>query len=945
MSTLPSSADSASDYTPDDSDLLHLFASLQQDQEDDLYHIDEQLRDVTYHVAVPKVSPRATKTTTIAICDTIGSCTSRRMLRVLFDSGSDKTYINRRVIPKDTQLITLEEVRRATTLAGTLTCDSLAILRNIKLPEFDKNRTIESQKALVFNSNSRYDVILGNDFLDKAGINLLFEHNKMTWLGLELPMRTRQQLRREDYDAMVGTYVDQEEDEFMGEDWLDAFTTSQILDAKYDKVTIDEVIAEQTHLNDAQKEDLHKVLSKFERLFSGKLGVYPHKKFHIDIDPNATPVHSRAYAVPRIHEATFKKELEHLVHIGVLSHQGASEWASGTFIIPKKDGRVRWVSDLRQLNKVIRRRTYPLPIINDILRRRTGYSFFTKLDISMQYYTFELDEESKDLCTIVTPFGKYKYNRLAMGLKCAPDIAQEVMENVLRGLDDTEVYIDDVGCFSNKWEHHLKLLDEVLQRLQDNGFTINPLKCEWAVQETDWLGYWLTPRGLKPWKKKIDAILKMSPPRTRKELRMFIGAVNYYRDMWPSRAHVLAPLTKATGEETFKWTPEMQHAFTKMKQILCADALCAYPDHNKGFVIYTDASDLQLGACIMQDGRPIAYYSKKLNPAQRNYNTREKELLSIVMTLLEYRSLLLGAKLTIYTDHKNLTFDKLSSQRVLRWRCFVDEYDVTLKYIEGKENILADNLSRLPRLGLDEVTEGKNSPADPLDDAQWTDDYDLFHNLAADLDDDLLECFDCYLSLPETAPEESPLNYAWMRTQQQADPALLAKHQRHPERYVYKTFNDDIQLLCYIKPGLCPRRQWKFALSESMLMPIIKWFHIALGHPGSKRLRLALQLRYHHEDLRRKIDSFACDACQRHKLTGPGYGLLPARDVKECPFEEVAVDLIGPWKVTVRGRAVEFNALTCIDPVTNLVELVRIDNKTSSHIKTKFENTWLARYT
>jgi hypothetical protein len=190
---------------------------------------------------------------------------------------------------------------------------------------------------------------------------------------------------------------------------------------------------------------------------------------------------------------TFKKELDHLVRIGVLAAQQESKWASPSLIIPKKDGRVRWISDLRQLNKVIRRKRYPLLTISDILRKQSGYKFFTKLDFSMQYYTLELDKESQNLCTIITPFGKYKYLRLLMGLKCSPDIALAAMENLLPGIEDADNIIDDVGAFSNHWDHYAYLLATILRQLHEKGFTINPLKCEWVVKDTDWLGFWLKP--------------------------------------------------------------------------------------------------------------------------------------------------------------------------------------------------------------------------------------------------------------------------------------------------------------------------------------------------------------------------------------------------------------------------------------------------------------------
>ena len=187
-----------------------------------------------------------------------------------------------------------------------------------------------------------------------------------------------------------------------------------------------------------------------------------------------------------------------------------------------------------------------------------------------------------------------------------------------------------------------------------------------------------------------------------KDLCSFIGAVTYYRTMFPQRAHILAPLTALTSQKSgnVAWSAECQHAFDTIKAILSSDVLLSSPDHNKPFHVYTDASDLQLGAVIVQDDRPVAFYSRKLNAAQCNYTTMEKELFSVVKTLKEFRTMLFGCRaLHVWTNHKNLTYTTLNSQRVLRWRLFLDEFPPTFHFIPGDHNSLTDALSRLPTFG------------------------------------------------------------------------------------------------------------------------------------------------------------------------------------------------------------------------------------------------------
>ena len=174
--------------------------------------------------------------------------------------------------------------------------------------------------------------------------------------------------------------------------------------------------------------------------------------------------------------------------------------------------------------------------------------------------------------------------------------------------------------------------------------------------------------------------------------------VNYYRDMWPRRTHTLVPLIAMTGKAPFQWMPVHQKAFEQMKSLISTDALLAYPDPTKPYDVESDASDYQLGGVIKQNNRPMAYFSRKLNSAQKNYTTIEKELLSIVETFKEFRSILLGSRIRVHTDLKNLTHDMttFNTQRVLRWRLQLEEFKPIFLFKTGTSNVLADTLTRLP---------------------------------------------------------------------------------------------------------------------------------------------------------------------------------------------------------------------------------------------------------
>ncbi len=358
------------------------------------------------------------------------------------------------------------------------------------------------------------------------------------------------------------------------------------------------------------------------------------------------------------------------------------------------------------------RKPYPIPKISTILKELECFTNATALDLNMGYYTIRLDPMASKICTIIFPWGEYSYKRLPMGFGGSADIFQAQIMDLMAALKFVQAYMDDLLIITRETlDEHLQKMETVLTRLRDAGLKVNAAKSLFCAHEIEYLGYILTREGIKPQPKKVPAILMLNLPNNVKELKHFLGMVQYYRDMGARRSKMLAPLTDLVGEcretkttrknktkkQPWRWDPIHQQAFDNVKAAIAKETVLAYLDFSKPFEMYMDTSSTQLGAVITQDNRPIVFFSRKISETQQKYSVTEIELLAIVETLKEYKGMLWGQNIMVYTDHKNLTRDALglTSDRVYRWRLLLEEYAPEIIYMKGIHNTIADAVSQL----------------------------------------------------------------------------------------------------------------------------------------------------------------------------------------------------------------------------------------------------------
>ena len=421
----------------------------------------------------------------------------------------------------------------------------------------------------------------------------------------------------------------------------------------------------------------------------------------------AHPVRQSPYRIPYSYRESVQAEMKEMEEKGVIE-ESMSEWASPMVIVRKKDGSMRLCVDFRRLNEVTHMDAYPMPRVDEMFDRLGSARYLTTLDLSRGYWQVPVAEESRALTAFVTPFGLYQFRVMPFGLNRAPATFQRLMDQVLRGLEGfSAAYIDDVVIFSASWEGHLMEVHTVLGRLRQAGLTAKPRKCQFGMQECTYLGHVVGGGVVKPHSSKVEAVVSFPVPKTKKEVRTFLGLSGYYRKFIPGYAGVAIPLTDLTRKSAptcVRWTSECEVAFNQLKSLLCSEPVLRSPDFRKEFVLQTDASERGVGAVLAQvddlgEEHPIAYYSRKLLPREENYSTVEKECLAIKLGVDAFRVYLLGRPFCIETDHRCLEWlDRMKGDnaRLTRWSLALQPYQFTVRYRAGVSNGNADALSRAP---------------------------------------------------------------------------------------------------------------------------------------------------------------------------------------------------------------------------------------------------------
>ena len=682
-------------------------------------------------------------------------------------------------------------------------------------------------------------------------------------------------------------------------------------------------------LDGAQQKAVRDLLEEYSHLWDEKrLGVLHGTTHRIETVGNRVFQHPyRAGPAARKIE---KEEVDRMLRMGVIEPSNA-EWASPVVLIPKPDGSTRFCVDYRKLNALTARDVYPLPRMDECLDSLGEARYFSTLDANTGFWQIEVHPSDRDKTTFSCHAGMYKFVRMPFGLINAPATFQRAMDILLSEVrwESVIVYLDDIIIFSRSFDEHVSHLRVVLAKLVESGATLKFGKCKFFRKAVDYLGHHLLPHKLQVLKKNVEAIEQSEAPKTKTQVRSFLGLCGVYRRFVPSYALIAKPLTALTKKgtsESFVLTEEQRASFERLRKALVCAPTLSLPREGRQYVIDTDASDQQIGCVLQQkdeqgDLHPIGYWSRQLNAAESNYSATEKEALAIVWAVTHLRPYLERSKFIVRTDHSSLQWLMSiagDNARLVRWRLRLAEFSFEIQYKPGKINQAADALSRMRTTGDDQAALDLDVPCLLVEKASK-----VFQSI----------------SVPKAGPTLKeiplePLGIAELIAGQAGDDicrSLLEKG---------RVSEDERGLLVRVSP-LDGAHQ--VLVPEKLQPRCLALFHLprVSGHAGSTKMYDQMRRVVYWTRMAADVSDYVskCPSCAKKSLRGGRKTTKLSLFPPSSPMEFVAMDILGPLTTTDRGNRF---LLVITDRYSKLTRAFPLSTTTADVVAQVFFDGWVA---